>query len=559
VSQPRKFRSLDEATVDIARHLEKNGNSIHALLDRAREPREHIHHPDELDEYLNDTFQFFDRKIFLNQLQGHVRPTFESRGILFTEDAGKTITISGKVYCAKIVLNRRLFTEALRRFGRSFTQDHLFATLLHQMIHAYFIAACGLQNDGKDPDGRLKHEEHFGYIMARIREISGPIKHLPIGFGNNLPVMDHGAKRIDNYPYVQSNTRQAIMHSAGVLHDRGRCTECARDIEPISDEKLNHWYKNKCLKAVDPDIFEVDFSSHMFGSKPMSNCGNKSDWVELVYAGKPFMLARKFLANVPSFSKNFNEKRKLDIPMVDNKLFEAMMSFLIRKYYEPDPRDSRKTPRSPIIQVYSQSSPKFLEHDIAVYKLGICLNFEELKSYALSRLTSRDSTYENPVEIVKGIYGNTTGPGKCEPDQILRDWAISFFTRYTKPNPGCKPIETSNWRKLNNNFVFRHFLKTSKSAVNIDFFQAEHELKKLPEALPALFTAARMHQHPGAYQGTPYALPYHAAPPLPPPHDWTSPNPLPSLGWLTGEAIGGPYFDDSDEDEWPYFDHGLPS
>jgi hypothetical protein len=62
----------------------------------------------------------------------------------------------------------------------------IIAALIHQMIHAYFLVACGPQDEKEEGYGRLAHGLHFGKVMNTIKKLSSAQgKPLPLGFAHN--------------------------------------------------------------------------------------------------------------------------------------------------------------------------------------------------------------------------------------------------------------------------------------------------------------------------------------------------------------------------------------
>jgi hypothetical protein len=111
-----------------------------------------------------------------------------------------------------------------------------------------------------------------------------------------------------------NDTGGLVTRSEVWADQRKTSTECARSVKIISEEDCKDWYKNRCLKTLDPDIYVYNSGLRTFDDKPLSKCGSKSDWVELTHKKKSYKLVRKSFDMYPSFKKKFEDSiRKLDI------------------------------------------------------------------------------------------------------------------------------------------------------------------------------------------------------------------------------------------------------
>jgi hypothetical protein len=586
-----KVKSLDEATIEIVKHIDSYKDVISATIRHER--KQFMRKAADLSGVLRHWARVFDGLFFKGALHHHVRLNLDDKkGEIFPDCGGKT-KVSPDATGTTVILCLSQLQAVFQRKGTGIGTDYAYATLLHQLIHAYFMVTCGIQNDGKDPDGRLKHGEHFGCLMYKIRgvfsECGAPI---PLDFGHSLPVGPRRAAMIEP-------TRDALYRINDCRNTRKYSTECPRDVEVIKEDKINDWYKKKCIKAVDPDIFEFNFDNGTVDSKPSSKCGNKKDWVELVHSKKSYKLDRKALG-FPYLKKKFeDDKRKLDIPSwVDLEVFQSLMSFLIRGEWSPDLSDVQNgTEGPPLLLKNYHNAMKHVQHDIAVYQLGCCLHFDDLKRHALTRLTNHHFTHESGHDIVRAIYYDAPSPA----DEPLRTWAREFFKRHSEPQPGSKPIDCSNWKVLQDDIVFRaRFSGSGYGNMKSDMNKAETELRKMEDEVPTpidpyathvctahctyvncLMTYYRVYPQQRHHTLAPppppppatYIPPPTYVPPLPPhqsaitypastyprphiapPASLSHPNQQSDYSWIAKDPAGRPYILESHMERWmPYY------
>jgi hypothetical protein len=438
-----KPKTVDEATVDIVKHIDKERNMIWADINRLRGQLLRKIEED-LPEVVKFSARFFDQLFFQGSLRNHVKLLPKDNKRELPADCGGKTKIAPDGTNVTVILSLPPLQYMVEKSGARAGLNHAWAAILHQLIHAYFMVVCGIQNDGKDPDGRLKHGEHFGCLMYKILDVFNGAA-IPLNFGHSLPFSRRTA--------MIEPTREALYRNNGYGNARKFSTHCSRNVQVITKEKIDEWYKKKCLKAVDPDIYIFNFDTDTLDAKPRSKCGDKKDWVELVHSKKPYKLDRKakFFACV---KKKFeDDKRKLDMPSwVEVDVLKSFIHFLVSGDWDPDASEFQNgTHGPPLLLEYSHTAEKNVQHDIAMYQLGCCLQIENLKRVALTRLSCHHFTYESGHEIVRAIYCDPPIP----PDQGLRNWAKSFFQRHSKPKPGSHPIDSSNWKILENDIVFQ--------------------------------------------------------------------------------------------------------
>ncbi|QDS77291.1 hypothetical protein FKW77_004365 [Venturia effusa] len=468
-SASNKPKTVDEATVAIFKHIENSKEEIWRLI-RVGRRRLFEDAAQNLAAFLRDSARLFDRAFFEGTLHNHVKLILDDPKDEIAPGLGGRTKMASDGSNVVVMLPISPIKWMLARRKNEAGLDLAWAAILHQLIHAYFMVACGPQTDGKDPDGRLKHGEHFGCLMYKISDVFAKNGYpIPMGFGNSLPRPVRG--------HAIELTRDRINRAA-----RKNCTLCTWDVETIKKEKIDEWYKKKCMKAVDPDIFIFDFEHDTVEEKSSSKCGDKKDWVELVLGKQSYKLDRK-ATNFSYVKKRFeDDTRKFDMPSwTEVETLKSFMSFLTQGRWDPDLSETQNGTKGPALLLkYSHNAETPVQNDIAMYQLGVCLDIEPVKRIAHSRLVNHQFTHESGHDIVRAIYSDPPHP----PDEGLRSWARKFFERHSTPKSGQKPIDCSNWKVLQNDIVFQSgYFGSNKTMLNTDLRKAEEALDKAAEKM----------------------------------------------------------------------------
>ncbi|KAK3045237.1 hypothetical protein LTS18_014260, partial [Coniosporium uncinatum] len=133
---------IDYATAFLVNHLTNMANEAAKLLSNTRVDNPQTHNKAHLPSQIRVPF---NGVLFAGKLNKHMLMEWSHLGP----------EVSGRTSATGIELNIDLhFGNALR--------DQVLASLIHQMIHAYFLTVCSEPPDSDDP--RLTHGNHFGKI-----------------------------------------------------------------------------------------------------------------------------------------------------------------------------------------------------------------------------------------------------------------------------------------------------------------------------------------------------------------------------------------------------------
>ncbi|KAL6709115.1 hypothetical protein ACN47E_001931 [Coniothyrium glycines] len=327
-----------------------------------------------------------------------------------------------------------ILNDCMLRYGGA---RDVVAVLIHHMIHAYFLVACGPQREDEVDYGRLAHGVHFGKILLAIRKLSAAHgKELtPLDFGHNLGKLQYFAEE-----YSSSSRRTSIEREE---HEEWFCSHCHVDVQRVAESDIDKWYKKVCSPMFDEpkSIREAKVTVYNdrrqeLETKSRARLPPSSKTVELMFKNKPILLETKFIDEYPEICRAFHKTGSRYIKVhkeISEGTFLRFLEFLHTGAYSPIIQpyaattvslgSTRKGP--PVIKTENTGSKSCLLHDVEFAKLGVLMHFEECKSYALRRMNSYGAIFEDPVAILKELY---SGP---EPDPDLKAWSRKFLVQAT--------------------------------------------------------------------------------------------------------------------------------
>ncbi|KAF2705952.1 hypothetical protein K504DRAFT_350360, partial [Pleomassaria siparia CBS 279.74] len=363
-------------------------------------------------------FNRLDRILFAGHLKSAVYLSYANLG---SEVSGATFTHghgpNPRVKRISIVLNSFLHQHAKPR--------DVIASLVHQMIHAFFLVACGPQDEKETGYGRLDHGLHFGKVMETIKTLSGAkIKPLPLDFGHSL------GPHYDDY-YAPPHRRRRTCNG------KWYSSHCHAHVEAIGENDINEWYGAVCHPLLElPEsvqkatVLLYNDRHHKLEEVPRSSPTTppSTESVEFVFQDKTVLIPGGKIDAFSSIRKAVDktESRYLVIPEeVDEESFMRLLELIHLGRYSPDIGPVRAPGKKgpPIIKPLHHESQPFLLTDVRMFKLGALLGFDEVKGVALERLNSQHVTREDPVCVLKEIYDG------ADPDPDLRVWVKGFLTK----------------------------------------------------------------------------------------------------------------------------------
>ncbi|KAF1999903.1 hypothetical protein P154DRAFT_535145 [Amniculicola lignicola CBS 123094] len=407
--------NLDFAVAFVINHLEESPDVAESLKSLRISAAKFCGagHPLEL---AHRAFNRLDQILFAGHLRDAV---FLDLGNLGTHVSGVTSSHgqgpNPRVRRISIVLNANLLQRT--------DSKNILATLIHHMIHAYFLVACGRQDDRIKEEyyNRLAHGLHYGKVMNAIKKVSGHYgRPFPLGFGHNLL-----GRYYNEYHPSPPRHRQKHYRS-----------QCYCDVDPISEPDINEWYEGVCKPMLEHPDFVQKPAVWVYNSRRgdleeilREESTPSPDAVEFILTDKAVQVPGDKIDNYLSIRKAFDRAGSRLLKVHEDirpETFLALLELLHTDNYSPDIQpvvgSGRKGP--PVIRpMHTESPVPYLLTDIRMFKLGDLMGFEDVKALAIHRMKAQTTTNEDPISFLRELYVG----GEPAPD--LREWACKFLVR----------------------------------------------------------------------------------------------------------------------------------
>lgn len=402
-------------------------------------------------------FDQLDREIFRSVLKGNVHLTWSAHlpdGIYATTrkpDPGEIPRI----------------TIFLSKFLAEAGRVDIFCTLVHQMIHAYFLQCCGYQaQDGRGRGHDLCHGPEFRVLLITIgnrlfieghrftERLANPLP-TPTDFRPMLrrrgsrraswsncyateSLVFRGVGRTDD-----GNWRNLAIAKVRSLDDKPQPlpiqqSDVLRALEglfPIRDGTppaifdLPMPVKPRSPKPLEPNFFFIDLeTSSILPIGPRSQYPlSPESYIELHFESYVFPLARDLIAtHLPGLAQSpyFTDKRILALPTWSGLHDLVLLYAFLCTPYNSSPATRSDPTQFPIIGTYNPKSSAMVKSHVSVYHLALALEFIPLVIHAVDVLQSLRCTHENPIAVLESIYH----PPQFLPQiSMLRDWTKSWL------------------------------------------------------------------------------------------------------------------------------------
>ncbi|KAF2745993.1 hypothetical protein M011DRAFT_382768, partial [Sporormia fimetaria CBS 119925] len=358
-------------------------------------------------------YQPLNNALFAGHLKDAVYLSF---GRLGAEISGATFTHGGgpnrRVKRISIILN----ADVLHNNNGAF----IVTALVHHMLHAYFLVACGPEKEKQAAYGRLDHGLPFSKVMNAIKV------RAKTGGKNWLPGVELACRRAKlgaQSPYHW----EAMAPSEEDWHS----SRCPGKIELAADGDIEKWYNGVCEPLLEqPEPVRtgtvLTFKQNELKEVHRAETTPSADSVEFIFEDRGILVPSERLNPFLSIRKAFEDLGHRYMTVHEDVSKDALMALLELLHtgtYTPDLTPVISAGRSgpPIIRPTRASSPPYLARDISVFKLGVAMSFDDIIGLALSRLRSQLITHEDPITILEAIYNGG------DPHPELRAWTRDFL------------------------------------------------------------------------------------------------------------------------------------
>lgn len=298
---------------------------------------------------------------------------------------------------------------------------YLISSLIHHMIHAYFLVACGPEKETEREYGRLDHGLPFSKVMSAIREVAQSQGKMW------LPGLDMSHRLHRQAAYNGYHPRAWLKPQDDWHH-----SHCPIDLELASDGDVEKWYSRVCKPLSEMPDAAKSAKVFIYNRRdeleqvPRAETTPSSESAEFLFQDKAVLVPFHKIDEFPSIRKAFDRQghRYMEIPEeVSSGTFMAFLELLHTGSYSPniDPVSSA-TGRGPlIIKSTRPSSPPYLARDINMFKMGAEMHLDDLMGISLSRMRAQCVTHEDPIQILQAVYEGG------DPHADLRQWAKEFL------------------------------------------------------------------------------------------------------------------------------------
>ena len=440
--------SLDYATAWCYKYIVGNQTEVADVIDKARELEE----PETQTPYI--IFDPLDKALFNNKLKGMVHLKWKAQSGCACGNTSAPGVVPG-IPRICIELNKRPFID-----DGSSDIDDLLDTLIHQMIHAYFLVCCGAQPKGAKQDGRLADGLHFGVILHTIKDVTRQCRD------GAVPLIFYASTRRDKDALSRSQSWNGYGNGVGASRRRDHQrswvsidplgsvvaaapadgqSHCSHDNRSIRPAQVKNWQVEHYSRVIDlamdqkgDKIYDLGVDSKLVPTDRLKGPPSAS-YVELVWDKKRIMVPREKALKFTSLKKVLEKdsKYELKVPDCSMSVLRLLYDFMQHRVYWEDPREtvakstSNSTRGPPVIVTTSSASIDsayaMLDH-IRVFKTAESMKFEELQSYAIKRLYDMPATCDDPVDALKELYND--GKDSSSPIHAeLHKWARKFLAR----------------------------------------------------------------------------------------------------------------------------------
>jgi hypothetical protein len=360
-------------------------------------------------------------------------------GATYTQNWGPVTSVPR----ISIILNSDVLNYARSR--------DIVALLIHQMIHAYFLVACGPQKEDQVSYGRLSHGYHFGKIMSCIKTLSA-------AHGRELTSLDYGHD-LDALAYYDDKIprhRNTLSSWSSAEREKWYCSHCYSNTPSILLSSLEKWYN----KTISPLLTHPISSSlrsatvqiynerrHELEIEQRGHLPPSTRTIEVVYRDTCTLLrCEDSDEHILSARHALSHSRILELDSidVDQDTFERFIEFAHTGGYRPEHSSSffntsghgNENGRCIISPTAGHGNPEnaHILADIRFVKFATQMRIEECRSYAIKRLASYAVVDEDPVRILEEVF---RGREACAE---LREWVGKFLIA----SPSSSSVSTSS-------------------------------------------------------------------------------------------------------------------
>ncbi|KAL8686435.1 MAG: hypothetical protein Q9224_005448, partial [Gallowayella concinna] len=301
----------------------------------------------------------------------------------------------------------------------------IFAALIHQMVHAYYLQCCGHRARDDDGNGHdLEHEEHFLALLQCIGEHCEPLQRV-LTADLGLPRSRHNDRFMDRHRLVESSGGSTSGASSCYSQHKGYSGAEIREWRDLAVAKSKSLQEAQEASTTSGGKNDKSFPGNVYhitkeGAEQPPGSFNKWElpreaYVLLQFDDRYYPVARNSVTDLSALTSSpyFKDRYYLELPQgTSHEDFLTLYFFLVHGAYPPSMKEINReanfirTPNHgpPVIKPYDPNSPKQMVPLIAASQLGAELRYKPLHDHALQGLGALPSTAEDPIEALAKIY-----------------------------------------------------------------------------------------------------------------------------------------------------------
>ncbi|KAL8946182.1 MAG: hypothetical protein Q9222_007389 [Ikaeria aurantiellina] len=335
----------------------------------------------------------------------------------------------------------------------------LFAALIHQMVHAYYLQCCGHRDSGYSGTGHdLAHEQPFQALLKVIEEHCHPL-HEVLSVELWTPKKRcRSCERTTRDPTLGVSScygRTNRFDRVDIQDWRDLAIATASSLHDCSKTKGTIYWKDG--KSFPRYVYFVERDGTE--DPPMSLDKwqySPEAYVFLRHEDRFYPIPRSSVGDLATLtsSPNFKDRSFLQIPDGTNQgAFLTFYLFLAYGVYPPFLKGLNSAPyagswsdgKPPIISPFDRNSPALLPQLISAFVLGKTIRYEPFCRHVLEAFWRLPSTAEDPVLALEHIYYGMLakdGPvvfGQARSaDPQLRQWVTAWLAVTLPPDVEAK-------------------------------------------------------------------------------------------------------------------------
>lgn len=401
-------------------------------------------------------FDQLDRELFRSVLKGNVHLRWSvhlPHGIYAT-----TYKADPRNWPRITIVLSELLSEAPR--------VEILCTLVHQMMHAYFLQCCGYKaHDGRTGGHDLCHGPEFQALLLTIsHRCSLHGRQFTSYLASPLPIPPNSRRmssRRESPRAIYSICYASVSPMRGVdrIADRDWRNMAIAKVRSLEDKPqtlpiqqsdvsraLNIMFlpgddapsamrnflilaKPRGPRPSDPNFYFIDPATKtILPPQPRSQYQDPPEsYIELHFRSHAFPLSRDAIApHLPKLEKSpcFTNKRILILPAWSDPTDLVILYAFLCTQSVSSPTKSSDLSELPIIGSHDPKFGAVVKPYVSVLHLALVLKFHPLIIYAFNALYSLPYTLENPIAVLESIYHP---PESMTQVPALREWTKEWL------------------------------------------------------------------------------------------------------------------------------------